>query len=329
MTGNIVDQALNEILNNKNRIISVIICTYNREDLLGQAILSVVNQSLPSDQYEIIIVDNNSTDTTREIAEKFINEFPDRAIRYVFEKTPGLGYARKTGAKEAKGQYVGFLDDDAKADVHYLEKASKAIKDKDVLLSFGGPIHPFYLAPKPDWFKNEYEIRTWGDEVRWLEKGVSLSGSNMFFLKSMYSKISENSEALGMKADQMAFGEDNMLFENLNKLFPDKNNVLYVPDMIVYHAVPEFKMKIGYMIKRRYTNGCSTCKRNLLDKNTNIPHYFLKYAYFLFRQLLRFISHVFRYKYWQQWVYEEFGPIAKSLGFLMTLLKVPFSFKNR
>ncbi len=313
----------------KDILISMIICTYNREDLLEGAILSLVNQSLPSDQYEILIVDNNSTDSTKEITDSFIDHHPNHSIRYILEKTSGVGYARKTGALEASGKYVGFLDDDGKADAYYLENADKAIRSfTDGLLSFGGPIYPFYLASKPDWFKDEYEIRTWGNELKWLEMGAYLAGSNMFFLKEVFLKVSKNSETLGPRAEQMAFGEDTILFENFKTGYPE-NQVLYIPDLIVYHAVPEIKMTLNYILKRRYSIGCSAFERIILTEKKNIYLQLFLHGAYLLWQVLIFVFSIFQYRHWQQWVVEKFGPVAKSIGFLMTLFKVPLKFTNR
>jgi len=100
--------------------ISVVICTYNRSKTLGAAIESVAAQSLPrSLGCEILVVDNNSTDETRQVVEGLQQRYPER-IRYVFERAQGISHARNTGIREAEAEILAFLDDDEIADTEWL-----------------------------------------------------------------------------------------------------------------------------------------------------------------------------------------------------------------
>jgi glycosyltransferase involved in cell wall biosynthesis len=91
-------------------LITVIICTRNRAKLLRDAMASVVEQGIPKSDYEIVVVDNASTDETPDV----VAEFRGSAhIRYVHEEKLGLCIARNTGWRAASGRYVAFFDDDA------------------------------------------------------------------------------------------------------------------------------------------------------------------------------------------------------------------------
>ncbi|MGB5916428.1 MAG: glycosyltransferase family A protein, partial [Phormidesmis sp.] len=98
-------------------LISAIICTHNREQYLGAAIDSLLAQTL--DCYEIIVVDNASTDATAAIAKSRVDSAANNAantkVRYIYEPTLGLSVARNRGAKEAQGEILAYLDDDAEA----------------------------------------------------------------------------------------------------------------------------------------------------------------------------------------------------------------------
>ena len=97
--------------------ISAIVCTCNNAGSLEATLLSLAKQELPSTiGHEVLIVDNNSTDSTVSVARKF-TEQPNSIFRYIFEPTQGLSFARNRGAKEARGEIVAFLDDDAIADL--------------------------------------------------------------------------------------------------------------------------------------------------------------------------------------------------------------------
>src|SRR5271154_5729585 len=92
--------------------ISVIICTYNRSHSLGKTIESVASESLtPSLGWEILVVDNNSKDKTRQVVEGFMFRYPEQ-IRYIFEPKQGISYARNAGIKESRGEILAFIDDD-------------------------------------------------------------------------------------------------------------------------------------------------------------------------------------------------------------------------
>lgn len=99
--------------------VSVIVVTYNRADMLVDTLESLTRQSRLPD--EVLVVDNNSTDTTRQVAESFMGRLN---LRYIFEKIQGTSTARNTGVENATGDILAFLDDDCVADkewLYYLE----------------------------------------------------------------------------------------------------------------------------------------------------------------------------------------------------------------
>lgn len=109
--------------------VSVIIPTYNRAKYLSEAIDSVLAQVYQD--FEIIIVDDGSTDNTRNIVEKYVKNFPEK-IRYFFQEKKGSSAARNNGIRNAKGEYIAFLDSDDKWLSEKLEKQMKLIKNEDV-----------------------------------------------------------------------------------------------------------------------------------------------------------------------------------------------------
>lgn len=98
--------------------ISAIICTHNNPILLKKAIKSLINQSLNKDKYEILVINNKSEDR----ADRTVQAYADRysKVRYANEKKLGLSYARNKGVREARGDYIAFMDDDAEADIDWL-----------------------------------------------------------------------------------------------------------------------------------------------------------------------------------------------------------------
>src|SRR5215470_14722752 len=101
---------------NRPTNITVLVCTYNRSRTLGETIESVATQALPQPlSWELLIVDNNSSDDTRRVVEGFQRQYPER-IRYFFEPQQGLSYARNAGIREARGEILVFIDDDETAE---------------------------------------------------------------------------------------------------------------------------------------------------------------------------------------------------------------------
>src|SRR5690349_1483083 len=99
-------------------LITVAICTYNRARYLPHAIESLVGQSLAASQFEILIVDNASTDPTHEVVKRYLPKLSN--LRYLYEPRQGLSHARNTAWQSAEGKYVAYLDDDAQANPHWL-----------------------------------------------------------------------------------------------------------------------------------------------------------------------------------------------------------------
>jgi glycosyltransferase involved in cell wall biosynthesis len=120
---------------------------------------SLASQDFPPQNFEILIIDNGSTDNTKQVAERFIDQFPTLTVRYIFEPEPGLLSGRHRGALEAEGKILVFIDDDIEADRNWLKAIDSSFADPSVHL-VGGRNLPKYETPPPDWlawFWDEHE----------------------------------------------------------------------------------------------------------------------------------------------------------------------------
>ena len=234
-------------------LFSVVICSYNRREHLLASVESVLGQTLVADRYEVIVVDNCSTDGTAEAIGAVVEQHPN--LRYVYEARLGLATARNTGWHAAEGTYVAFLDDDARAETNWLETAQGLIERNPVnLRCVGGPIHPFYTSSKPDWWLDSYEIRTRGDVQRHLRQGESFSGSNMIWLRDALRTYGGFDSSAGMMGRQLGMGEETALFRHVWE-GEESPVFLYSPALRVYHWVPPEKMTMAYILKRAAANG--------------------------------------------------------------------------
>src|SRR6202034_1281101 len=92
--------------------VTVILCTYNRCENLKKALDSIVRSTMPeSVEWEVLVVDNNSSDKTKDVAEDFIRRYPGR-LRYLFERQAGKSYALNAGIGESDSDVLAFMDDD-------------------------------------------------------------------------------------------------------------------------------------------------------------------------------------------------------------------------
>lgn len=304
-------------------LISAVICTYNRADLLAGAIESLLEQTLNPAHREIIVVDNASTDGTRAVVEQFA---PD-GVRYVLETRQGLGYARNRGWQEARGEFVAYIDDDARAHPALLERALGLLQTADPdPLCVGGAILPFYTQPEPDWFKDEYEIRTWGAEARALTPGETFSGPNMVWRRDVLARYGGFPVDRGVTGDYLAVGEETGLFDRIWQAEPAPC-FFYSPDLVVYHWVAPVKLSVGYRLKRSFITG----QDEALHRAHSEPRlrFWARHLYHLAAGVLRALPARFRHRYWQNWVYEDWQDPAVSAGALLAALGVRMRVRQR
>ena len=233
--------------------ISIAVCTYNRSDVLSNCLESLSNQSASTELFEVLIIDNNSTDDTKKIAENFCAKHVN--FRYIFEEKQGLSQARNRAIAEAQGKYLAYIDDDAIADKDWVKNILAVIKTDSSMVAFGGPIYPWYNKEKPKWFKDEFVTYSyWEQHFQLTEKNCpfGLCGSNMIFKKEILNKYNCFSAEYGMNGDKIAFGEESLLF---NKMLKNKENIQYFPEIFVYHLVSDKSYSLKEAFKRSIQNG--------------------------------------------------------------------------
>ena len=100
--------------------ICVILCTYNRASRLAEALKSIMASALPADvEWKILVVDNNSTDQTRNVATEFCDRYPSR-FRYLFEPRQGKSHALNAALQESRAEILAFTDDDVTVEPEWL-----------------------------------------------------------------------------------------------------------------------------------------------------------------------------------------------------------------
>jgi glycosyltransferase involved in cell wall biosynthesis len=134
--------------------VSVIVCTYNRARNLHGCLERLARQQGVEDvQWEVVVVDNNSTDNTRDEVDQLARELPI-TIRYAFEEKQGLNHARNRGALESRGRYFCYIDDDILVSDGWLASLREALEKSDAD-AVGGRIHLDNSIALPAWIRPE------------------------------------------------------------------------------------------------------------------------------------------------------------------------------
>jgi FkbM family methyltransferase len=225
--------------------ISVCICTHEGAGRIADTLWSLARQSAPADSYEIVVVDNRSSDHAA--LRTLVNTFEDLPvdISLAVEPNLGLSHARNRALEASRGEYLFFIDDDAQASPRLIERYLDAISEHrpDVI---GGNVHPiFEQAPPPELdyrYWSRWSLKLFGDEDRWLEEGEYFIGTNMGASRELLENEGFDPE-LGRKGSSLAGCEDWFLGES-------RFQRRFVAGADVFHKVPPDRLSTEYLARR-------------------------------------------------------------------------------
>jgi glycosyltransferase involved in cell wall biosynthesis len=229
--------------------ISVILCTFNRCRTLGRALASVAaSQIADAVSWEVLVVDNNSKDRTREVVEGFSQQYPNQ-FRYLFEPQQGKSHALNRGIREAEADVLVFMDDDVEVDSMWLDRLVRVMRDKR-WSGCGGRILPEAGFVPPRWLETERHyalaplaLFDLGSEAGELKEPPF--GTNMAFRKEMFSKYGGFRIDLGPQPGSQIRSEDT---EFGARLLSGGERLWYEPSAVVYHPVTVERLQKKYFL---------------------------------------------------------------------------------
>ena len=241
--------------------LSVIICTYNRRENLIAVFEKLANQiGTEGIEWEVVLVDNNSSDGTREEVERLAAKLPI-TIRYAFEGQQGLNYARNRGIEESVGDCFVYIDDDILVSEGWLVAMYRALKDNDADAA-GGRIHLPADIILPAWIKPDMYgflgFQDYGEEPFQMD-GVKQYpfGGNMGFTRRVVERIGRFNPDLGRKGEGRKRKE---LFKGaetdfLHRLSASGGEIRYAPGAVVYHMIKPFQIEKRYFRTLHFNRG--------------------------------------------------------------------------
>jgi len=246
-------------------MLTVIICTYNRSKYIGNLLESIAANDLPKSEYEILLVDNNCTDNTREICNAFAAAHPDVQFRYTVEPEQGLSAARNKGIKEAKGDIIVYIDDDALVDTWYLRIIVEYMSVHPEIDAVGGPIVPLYETEEPQWMTCYTKellcgYLYFGDKERTFPGDRYPGGGNAAYRANVFEKVGLFNTDLGRKGDSLMGAEEKDIFD---KMSSQGMRFMYLPKMILHHIIPQKKLEKDYFDRLTLQIGKSEHQRTL------------------------------------------------------------------
>jgi glycosyltransferase involved in cell wall biosynthesis len=258
-------------------MISIIIPTYNRSNYLETTLISILKSDFDKGNFEIIIVDNGSTDDTKAVVHKLLESRAFK-FKYFYEPEPGLLSARHKGAEESQGDILTFIDDDVEVSCYWLNSIHSAFNNNSTVSLLTGPCLPKYEIYPPNWLNHFWsETPYGGKECSWLsllDLGANeieihpnwVWGLNFSIRQDAFTLL-EGFHPDNIKNELQHFqgnGETGLAMKAADKGL----KAMYHPGVLLYHQVTKDRLSVDYFKKRAYYAGVSMSFTDLRQGKT-------------------------------------------------------------
>jgi glycosyltransferase involved in cell wall biosynthesis len=232
--------------------ISVVISTYNRAAVLEDAVRSILTQDETT--FELIIVDNNSTDGTRQVVERFADV--DGRVRYVFEPEQGSSHGRNAGIRAARAPVIAFTDDDVRAEPDWLAVIVRVFREQPDVDVIGGRVMPVWPATPPAWLTRDHwtplALIDYGEQPFEVDatQPVCLVSANLAVRRTVLDVVGGFAPAFQLVKGSVGSVEDHEL---LLRILRTGRKAVYEPRMVVHAAIQSNRLERSY--HRRWHRG--------------------------------------------------------------------------
>jgi len=228
--------------------VSVVISTYNRCNLLAHALESLRHQEPVDVSYEILVVDNNSTDETKNVTQRFIDQDPEK-FRYIFEPKQGLSYGRNAGIANARAEVIAFTDDDVCVTGDWVARIKAGFLAEPGADFLGGKVLPRWSGAPPEWLTRAHwtplALLDYGDQPFYVDanRPLSLIGANCAFRKSVFEQVGLFRADYQRVKNGVGSLEDHEL---LLRLWQAGHKGIYLPDLTFTAEVQDDRLEKSY-----------------------------------------------------------------------------------
>jgi glucosyl-dolichyl phosphate glucuronosyltransferase len=244
--------------------VSIVLCTYNRASSLATTLASLNKLSVPNQlSWEVVLVNNNSTDGTAEVIEEFARS-SGLNVQNVFEPRQGKGFALNTGIRRAQGEIVAFTDDDVVVDSGWLVALTGTFAVMDCI-GVGGRVVPVWNQQPPTWLEMEGQQIVvhfdFGGDLR--EISLPPVGANMAFRRVAFAKYGLFRTELGLDHREIAGTEDD---EFGRRPLKAGEKIVYCPTATVFHPVESHRLTKDYFLRWFYSSGRANMRARMWPK---------------------------------------------------------------
>ncbi len=229
--------------------LSIVVCTYNRDNYIGKTLEHLLDQNIDTTDYEVVIVNNNSTDQTNSICQDFINKHAEAPFHYFIEYNQGHSYSRNRGITESVGEIIAFIDDDAFVYPDFGKNILRYFQSHSEVQVIGGKIIPIYEGATPNWMSPFLlplvSALDMGNQPKPFTGRKFPVGANIAFRKAVFDQYGLFNVALGRKGTGLMGGDEKEL---VYRLKANNESIHYVPNVVVDHIIPEKRLQLSYIV---------------------------------------------------------------------------------
>lgn len=243
----------------KTAPLTVALCTHNRSQMLGLALDSLRSQTLSTEHFKVLVIDNGSTDNTPDVVESACRL--GLPVQYEFESTLGLSHARNRALAESSSPYIAYLDDDAIANPGWAAAMlSSLTKVSQTPAAVGGPIIPIWEIERPPWLADSIcGCLTILDDDRPSgllpkDRDPPIFGANMAIERRALAECGGFDPSLGRVGKRLLSGEEVLLFRRMQRA---GKPLYFNAQAIVRHHVPKERLTKAWMYRRHLWGGVS------------------------------------------------------------------------
>lgn len=240
--------------------LSVIICTYDRPKLLARTLNHLSEQSMPDDDFEVIVVYNEEVADTEDVLEEYegVFEHYTTVTEDPNSDESGLAHARNRGIGVAKSEYVLFLDDDVRPSTDLLTAVRDTFRTVDPEpICIGGRVVPDFQGEVPSWLPDSLPglpVCRLGDEPYWIDFPEEfVIGANVAFQREFLHQEGGFPTELGRQQGTLLANEELELLRAAD----ERTGVYYQPKAHVEHYIGEDRLRLRYFLRRFYWQGVS------------------------------------------------------------------------